>query len=104
MKAFVSFLSAFRIASAFAIIPTLLLGWYWTSFVLYVLASLSDFFDGSPFTAHTTNIVPFILVSEQFKNVKLRDGGVLADVAPTLLEVMGETQPVEMTGKSLIIK
>ena len=46
MKAFVNFLSAFRIASAFAIIPTLLLGWYWTSFVLYVLASLSDFFDG----------------------------------------------------------
>lgn len=46
MKAFVNFLSAFRIASAFAIIPTLLLGWYWTSFILYVLASLSDFFDG----------------------------------------------------------
>ena len=60
--------------------------------------------DGSPFTAHTTNIVPFILVSEQFKNVKLRDGGVLADVAPTLLEVMDEKQPEEMTGKSLIIK
>ena len=46
MKAFVNFLSAFRIASAFAIIPTLLLGWYGTSFILYVLASLSDFFDG----------------------------------------------------------
>ena len=46
MKSFVNFLSAFRIASAFAIIPTLLLGWYWTSFILYVLASLSDFFDG----------------------------------------------------------
>lgn len=46
MKAFVNFLSAFRIASAFAIIPTLLMGWYWTSFILYVLASLSDFFDG----------------------------------------------------------
>ena len=46
MKAFVNFLSAFRIASAFAIIPTLLLGWYWISFILYVLASLSDFFDG----------------------------------------------------------
>jgi 2,3-bisphosphoglycerate-independent phosphoglycerate mutase len=60
--------------------------------------------DGSPFTAHTTNIVPFILVSEQFKDVKLREGGVLADVAPTLLEVMGEEQPVEMTGKSLIVK
>lgn len=46
MKKFVNFLSAFRIASAFAIIPTLLLGWYWTTFILYVLASLSDFFDG----------------------------------------------------------
>lgn len=46
MKTFVNFLSAFRIASAFAIIPTLLLGWYWSSFILYVLASLSDFFDG----------------------------------------------------------
>ena len=46
MKSFVNFLSAFRIASAFAIIPTLLYGWYWISFILYVLASLSDFFDG----------------------------------------------------------
>lgn len=46
MKAFVNFLSAFRIAAAFAIIPTLLLGWYWISFILYALASLSDFFDG----------------------------------------------------------
>ena len=60
--------------------------------------------DGSPFTAHTTNIVPFILVSEQFKDVTLRDGGVLADVAPTLLEIMGEEKPAEMSGKSLIIK
>ena len=46
MKAFVNFLSAFRICAAFAIIPTLLLGWYWTSFILYILAALSDFFDG----------------------------------------------------------
>lgn len=60
--------------------------------------------DGSPFTAHTTNPVPFVLVGERFKSVKLRDGGVLADVAPTLLEVMDEEQPAEMTGKSLIIK
>ncbi len=59
--------------------------------------------DGSPFTAHTTNPVPFILVSEQFKDVELRDGGVLADIAPTLLEVLNEEQPKEMTGKSLII-
>ncbi len=46
MKSFVNFLSAFRIAAAFAIIPTMLVGWYWISFILYVLASLSDFFDG----------------------------------------------------------
>ncbi len=46
MKFFVNFLSAFRIASAFAIIPTLMLQMYWTSFILYVLASLSDWFDG----------------------------------------------------------
>ncbi|MBE5765525.1 MAG: 2,3-bisphosphoglycerate-independent phosphoglycerate mutase [Clostridiales bacterium] len=58
--------------------------------------------NGKPFTAHTTNVVPFILVSEQFKNVTLRDGGILADIAPTLLEVMGVEIPAEMTGKSLI--
>ena len=60
--------------------------------------------DGEPFTAHTTNRVPVILVSEQYKNVKLRKDGVLADLAPTLLEMMGEEIPAEMTGKSLIIK
>ncbi len=57
-----------------------------------------------PFTAHTTNPVPFILVSNKFNGVKLREGGVLADIAPTLLQVMGEEIPLEMTGKSLIIK
>ena len=60
--------------------------------------------DGEPFTAHTTNRVPVILVSEQYKNVRLREDGVLADLAPTLLEMMGETIPAEMTGKSLIVK
>lgn len=58
--------------------------------------------DGSPFTAHTTNPVPFVLISEQFKDVKLREGGILADIAPTFLQVMGEEIPQEMTGKSLI--
>ncbi|MBQ7642335.1 MAG: 2,3-bisphosphoglycerate-independent phosphoglycerate mutase [Clostridia bacterium] len=58
--------------------------------------------DGEPFTAHTTYRVPFILVSEKYKGAKLRSGGILADIAPTLLEVMGETVPVEMTGKSLL--
>ena len=58
--------------------------------------------DGSPFTAHTTNPVPFVLISEQFKNAKLRENGILADIAPTFLQVMGEEIPAEMTGKSLI--
>ena len=58
--------------------------------------------DGSPFTAHTTNPVPVVLVSEKYKNVKLRNDGVLADLAPTLLEIMGLPVPEEMTGKSLI--
>ena len=60
--------------------------------------------DGSPFTAHTTNPVPVILVSEKHKNVTLREGGVLADLAPTMLDIMGVPQPAEMTGKSLLIK
>jgi len=58
---------------------------------------------GAPFTAHTVNAVPFILVSERYRGRKLRKG-ILADIAPTVLEVAGLKQPVEMTGKSLIIK
>ena len=54
--------------------------------------------DGTPFTAHTTNPVPFIVVG---KDCKLREGGVLADIAPTMLEAMELPQPEEMTGKSL---
>ena len=46
--------------------------------------------------------MPVILVSEKYKNVKLRSGGVLADLAPTLLDMMGLPQPKEMTGKTLI--
>ncbi|MBQ8406570.1 MAG: 2,3-bisphosphoglycerate-independent phosphoglycerate mutase, partial [Clostridia bacterium] len=56
------------------------------------------------FTQHTTNPVPVILVSEKHKNVTLRDGGVLADLAPTLLDLMELPQPKEMTGKTLIEK
>ena len=54
------------------------------------------------FTQHTTFPVPVILVSNEHKNVTLRKGGVLADLAPTLLDLMGVEQPKEMTGKSLI--
>lgn len=59
--------------------------------------------DGSPFTAHTTNPVPFILVNYD-KAYTLRTGGCLADIVPTLIEMMGMEQPKEMTGKSLLIK
>lgn len=55
--------------------------------------------DGSAFTAHTTNPVPFIVVGE---DCELREGGVLADIAPTILKLVGLPQPEEMTGKSLI--
>ena len=56
--------------------------------------------DGSPFTAHTTNPVPFCVVSGQKHT--LRDGGRLADIAPTMLELLGLEQPAEMTGRSLL--
>lgn len=62
-----------------------------------------DYETGAPHTAHTTNPVPFILVNAD-PSMKLREGGCLADVAPTLIEIMGLEQPAEMTGKSLIIK
>ena len=60
--------------------------------------------DGGPFTAHTTDDVPLILVSERHQNAKLRQGGILADLAPTLLELMGMPVPDEMTGTSMIEK
>ena len=55
--------------------------------------------DGSPFTAHTTNPVPFCVVGYE---CELREGGRLADIAPTMLQIMGLEQPTEMDGKSLI--
>ncbi|GIP55509.1 MULTISPECIES: 2,3-bisphosphoglycerate-independent phosphoglycerate mutase [Paenibacillus] len=55
--------------------------------------------NGRPFTAHTTNPVPFIVTDE---NVILRESGILADVAPTLLDLMGLPKPAEMTGQSMI--
>ncbi|MEG1520301.1 MAG: 2,3-bisphosphoglycerate-independent phosphoglycerate mutase [Clostridia bacterium] len=59
--------------------------------------------DGSPFTAHSTNPVPLILVDDAKRGARLIDG-CLADIAPTLLELMGLEKPVEMTGHSLIKK
>ncbi len=64
---------------------------------------LVDYDTNKPFTAHTTNPVPFILVNA--KDVKdLKDGGKLCDVAPTLLELMGLEVPKEMTGQSLLVR
>ena len=63
---------------------------------------LVDYETGEPFTAHTTNPVPFILVNYD-ENYTLREGGCLADIVPTLIQIMGREQPAEMTGKSLLI-
>ena len=62
-----------------------------------------DYETGKPHTAHTTNPVPFILVNAG-EGVSLREGGCLADIAPTLIDIMGLEQPKEMTGKSLIVR
>ena len=56
--------------------------------------------DGEPFTAHTTNPVPFCVINHP---CKLREGGRLADIAPTMLKILGLEQPKEMTGESLIV-
>ena len=57
--------------------------------------------DGSPFTAHTTNPVPLYAVG--LGDCRLREGGRLADLAPTLLKILGLPQPSEMTGTSIIL-
>ena len=62
---------------------------------------LVDYETGEPFTAHTTNPVPFLLVNAD-PMYTLRTGGCLADIVPTLIELMGMEQPAEMTGKSLL--
>lgn len=55
--------------------------------------------DGSPFTAHTTNPVPFVVIG---RDCALREGGKLADIAPTMLKLLGLPQPAEMDGTSII--
>jgi 2,3-bisphosphoglycerate-independent phosphoglycerate mutase len=62
---------------------------------------------GGPWTAHTTNLVPCILYDPSGSldsEVTLRDGGILADISPTILDIMGLEQPEEMTGKTLIVR
>ena len=58
---------------------------------------------GEPFTAHTTNPVPFLLVSKE-NRFGLKEGGKLADIVPTMLDLMEMEQPKEMTGTSLLIR
>ncbi|MGN1081153.1 MAG: alkaline phosphatase family protein, partial [Acutalibacteraceae bacterium] len=56
--------------------------------------------DGTPFTAHTTNPVPFCVVGY---DCTLREGGRLCDISPTIIKILGLSQPAEMTGESIII-
>ncbi|MBS3740798.1 MAG: 2,3-bisphosphoglycerate-independent phosphoglycerate mutase [Candidatus Cloacimonetes bacterium] len=58
--------------------------------------------DESAMTAHTTNLVPCLISLRNAKDVKLRDNGILADISPTILDILNIKQPDEMTGKSLI--
>ncbi len=67
-------------------------------------ADIMQYEDGTKHTAHTTNMVPCIVVDDELIGLKLREGGNLSDIAPTILDMMGEEKPVEMTGESLIIK
>ena len=62
-----------------------------------------DYKTGEPHTAHTTNPVPIILITDN-KDYKLKENGKLADLAPTMLDLMGINKPEEMTGESLLIK
>jgi len=65
---------------------------------------LIEYDTGKPFTAHTTYPVPLYLVVPQLAQVRLRDDGILADVAPTILDVLHIQQPRDMTGRSLIMR
>jgi 2,3-bisphosphoglycerate-independent phosphoglycerate mutase len=65
---------------------------------------LIDYETGKPFTAHTTYPVPLYLVVPQLAQVRLRSDGILADVAPTILDILGIPQPKDMTGRTLILR
>ncbi len=65
---------------------------------------LIDYETGKPFTAHTTFPVPLYLVVPQLAQVRLRNDGILADVAPTILDVLHIPQPRDMTGRTLILR
>ncbi|MEO6699434.1 MAG: 2,3-bisphosphoglycerate-independent phosphoglycerate mutase, partial [Paraperlucidibaca sp.] len=63
---------------------------------------MRDNHTGQAHTAHTCELVPFVYVGAR-KNMRIADGGVLSDVAPTLLNLMGLPQPIEMTGRALVV-
>jgi len=65
---------------------------------------LIDYETGKPFTAHTTYPVPLYLVVPQLAQVRLRNEGILADVAPTILDILSIAQPKDMTGRTLLIR
>jgi 2,3-bisphosphoglycerate-independent phosphoglycerate mutase len=60
-----------------------------------------DLKTGQPHTAHTTNMVPFHLIDEASRGIKLREGAALEDVAPTILGLLGVEKPADMTGRDL---
>jgi 2,3-bisphosphoglycerate-independent phosphoglycerate mutase len=64
---------------------------------------LVEYDTGKPFTAHTTNPVPLYLIAPKLAQARLRTDGILADVAPTILQVLGIQQPKDMSGKSLLL-
>jgi 2,3-bisphosphoglycerate-independent phosphoglycerate mutase len=64
---------------------------------------LIEYDTGQPLTSHTTNPVPFYFVVPQLRDVTLRNDGILADVAPTILRLLQIPQPADMTGRSLIL-
>ena len=67
------------------------------------IEQMIDYTDGSPYTGHTANPVPFVLINYD-PTVSLREGGCLADIVPTLIDIMEMEVPREMTGKSLLIR
>ena len=65
-------------------------------------AEKMTFEDGSPCTSHTTNLVPFSVIGDDYIGSKLKENRALCDVAPTMLEILGLRQPEEMTGESIL--
>jgi 2,3-bisphosphoglycerate-independent phosphoglycerate mutase len=61
-----------------------------------------SFEDGSPCTSHTSNLVAFSVVGDDYIHSQLKDNMALCDIAPTMLEIMGLEKPVEMTGESIL--